>query len=579
MKHYFSIIKRLWIIFSPFHKYIYIQVFLVFLLQLVNVLITVNFSKILNVIVENDKKAVLFFLVITFSLSMSYVIIDYFAAYIREKNLDQDVVQFMQEHSLRKILNLTVEQHIEDHSAIKLQIISRGESSAEQIISTIFINVLPTVLYISIAIGTLIIYSVPLGIFALFVMIVLFIWTYRFRAFHHPYILKNRDNWTEQMKRRSEVFTHLPMVKLFAQENHFIKRYILDRLKIVKHHQVTRNYAMNHRAKRQSLIETSDYFALGIACLLFLTGAFQVGALYLITSLSSRVYNQIGTLSGSLRDLPVWFIEVEKYLSAIDKIPSFDESGKKPNLDSNIVFSSVSFKYPKGDHNVVEKISLDIEAGKKTAFVGSSGSGKSTIVKLLLRAYTYTKGSIKIGDTELKDIDTNYLRHKIGYVEQHVDLLDDTIKENIIFGVEDSKRKNAEKKLEEVAKHARITEFYHRLGEKRFDTVVGERGIKLSGGERQRVGIARAIIKDPDILIFDEATSSLDTENEAKVMEAINDVSQGKTTIIIAHRLSTVRDADKIIVMDKGKIAGMGTHDELMQSNAVYQNLVAHQLS
>jgi ABC-type dipeptide/oligopeptide/nickel transport system ATPase subunit len=159
-----------------------------------------------------------------------------------------------------------------------------------------------------------------------------------------------------------------------------------------------------------------------------------------------------------------------------------------------------------------------------------------------------------------------------------IDLLDDTIRENILLGTKEKERKQKEKELELIAQRARITEFYHRLGDKKFDTVVGERGIKLSGGERQRVGIARAIIKDPEILIFDEATSALDSENEKHVMDAINEVSKGKTTIIIAHRLSTVRNADKIIVMDKGKVVGEGTHDELMKNNEVYQNLVAHQV-
>ena len=188
-------------------------------------------------------------------------------------------------------------------------------------------------------------------------------------------------------------------------------------------------------------------------------------------------------------------------------------------------------------------------------------------------------GSIKIGNHELREIDAHYLREKIGYVEQHVDLLDDTILKNILLGVKESARKKATKDLEEIAHKARIDQFYHRLGEKKFDTVVGERGIKLSGGERQRIGIARAIIKDPEILIFDEATSSLDTENERFVMDAINDVSKGKTTIIVAHRLSTIRNADKIIVMDKGKVVGEGTHDELLVSSPIYKNLVEHQLS
>jgi ABC-type multidrug transport system fused ATPase/permease subunit len=195
-----------------------------------------------------------------------------------------------------------------------------------------------------------------------------------------------------------------------------------------------------------------------------------------------------------------------------------------------------------------------------------------------MRTYTYTNGSILLGEHELKTIDARYLREHIGYVEQHVDLFDDTIKENILISVINSDKKEAEEKLEEVAKQSRISEFYHRLGKDKFETLIGERGVKLSGGERQRIGIARAIIKNPDILIFDEATSSLDTENEAKVMEAINDVSQGKTTIIIAHRLSTVRNADKIIVMNKGSVVGEGTHDELMSNNEVYQNLISHQI-
>ena len=205
--------------------------------------------------------------------------------------------------------------------------------------------------------------------------------------------------------------------------------------------------------------------------------------------------------------------------------------------------------------------------------MGESGSGKSTIIKLLTRQYDYREGSIKIGPHELKEFDARDLRSRIGYVEQHVELFDDTLRNNILLGVKIKERGKAEKNLENIAKHSRIDQFYHRLGDKKFDTVVGERGVKLSGGERQRVGIARAIIKNPEILIFDEATSSLDSENEKYVMEAINDVSQGKTTIIIAHRLSTVRNADKIIVLNQGEVVEEGTHDTLLAQEGFYAKL------
>lgn len=579
MQKYISITKTLWKIVAPYRKYFYIQVCLVFLFQTLSIAVTVLNSHLINNLVTRSLKQAMIIFGIWFVVIVVMNIVYYFQDKVRETKLSETLAQYLQEYSLRRILNLTVAQHIEDHSAIKLTIINRGEGATNAIISALITNVIPTILYTIIALGTLAYYNIILGGISLVIMIGLFCFVYRFRTFHHPYVLTNRDNWIEQNKRRAESFTHLTLAKFFGRENYFIRKYLEKRESAVQHHLTTRMLSVAHIFKRSNLQDTAELISLGIAAILYLQGDFAVGTLYLVFSLTSRLYYNINTFSSLARDLPVWYLEAEKYLEAIEKEPSFDESGvRRVSFAEDITIRNLSFSYPQSTSPVLDSISCIIPAHKKTAFVGSSGSGKSTIVKLLMRAYDYTSGSILVGGVELKKVDAQYLREHIGYVEQHVDLLDDTIKENILLGAKDAERAEKEKRLEDVAKHARITEFYHRLGEKKFDTVVGERGIKLSGGERQRVGIARAIIKDPEILIFDEATSSLDTENEAKVMEAINDVSKGKTTIIIAHRLSTVRDADKIIVMDKGKVVGEGTHDELLQTNEIYKNLVAHQV-
>ncbi len=224
MQKYFFTIKRLWKLFKPFQKYIYLQVAIIFSVQFFSIATSVVNSKfITSLVAKNINIAITLFLA-WILLRFIEAVSEHFKVLLQEKYLDQNIAQYLQEYSLRRILSLTIKQHVEEHSAIKQQIISRGEASAEQVIQTIFTSILPIVLYILIALATLTYYSTTLGLLSVLVMITLLFWIYRFRLFHQVFVKKNRDNWIEQNKLRTEAFTHLPLVKYFSQENYFIKK-------------------------------------------------------------------------------------------------------------------------------------------------------------------------------------------------------------------------------------------------------------------------------------------------------------------------------------------------------------------
>ncbi len=579
MQKYFSLTLRLWKLLKDFHRDFYLQLASTVVQQLIGIGIVLIAAKMLDALVTKNTHLIPWFIGLYFLANVVRNRIGYYADMQSLKKIDNAIQQFLEEYSFRKIFKLNASQYAEGHSAIKLQVINRGESAVESIVSNIVLILLPAATQIIFSIIAISFYSKVLALWSAVTLVIVIFWSNKFALFHRPFIKKNIESWDIQKKVRAEAFQHLTLIKLTAAETHYLKKYLAKRLSMLDFSIFTWGMNIKHGYRRSLFMIVSRIISTCIMFYLAIKGLITVGAVYAIWSWLNDAYNTIQSLVQNMRQLPLRFIELEKYLEIVDTEALFNETGKKNiPLAESITISNLSFSYPQGVASVFDNISFSIPKEKTTAFVGASGSGKSTIVKLLLRAYDYKNGSIKIGNEELRDIDGTYLREHIGYVEQHVDMFDDTLKENILLGVRDKEKRETEERLEDIAKKVRITEFYHRLGEKRFDTIVGERGIKLSGGERQRIGIARAIIKNPEILIFDEATSSLDTENEKYVMDAIKDVSKGKTTIIIAHRLSTVRDADKIIVMDKGKVVGEGTHEELLAHNAVYQNLVTHQV-
>jgi subfamily B ATP-binding cassette protein MsbA len=275
-------------------------------------------------------------------------------------------------------------------------------------------------------------------------------------------------------------------------------------------------------------------------------------------------------LSRANNDLQVGLAAAKRIFSILDTPPGITsppDARRVESFQDRIVYEGVGFAYAPGVP-VLSSIDLEVEKGKIVAIVGPSGAGKSTLLDLLPRFYDPTNGRITIDGNDLRDIDLASLRCLMGIVTQETILFNDTVRSNIAYGLEGAR----DEEIVAAARAANAHDFIAAMP-RGYDTEIGERGAKLSGGERQRMAIARAILKNPPILIFDEATSSLDTESERLVQEAIEHLVKGRTVLVIAHRLSTVRNADRIVVLDDGRITETGTHQELMDLGGLYRHL------
>ncbi len=313
-------------------------------------------------------------------------------------------------------------------------------------------------------------------------------------------------------------------------------------------------YAANLVSKNE--LEVNNFFSFLAAMML----AYQP-----VRSLATINISIQQGIAGAVRVLPI-----------IDSIPSITEKNDAKDIivnEGTISFENVTFKYPKTEKDILSKINLNFAGSKMTALVGHSGAGKSTILNLIPRFYDINNGDIKIDKQSIYNSTINSLRINISLVSQDTTLFDDTIINNIRYANLDASMED----IEQAAKYSFANEFIEKLPDK-YETLIGENGIRLSGGEKQRLSIARAILKKSQIILLDEATSSLDAETEDKIQKAINFLTKGRTTIVIAHRLSTILNSDKIYVVDKGKISAEGDHEELLKSSDIYKNFYQKQI-
>ena len=323
------------------------------------------------------------------------------------------------------------------------------------------------------------------------------------------------------------------------------------------------------------IISTGLALVMGLAGQDIHAGKFSIGSFVVVNTYLIQLYLPLNFLGYIYREIRQSLTDMERMFSLLREVTDINDSDDAPKLSikgASIQFDDVRFSY--GPRQVLKGLSLDIAPGKRVAIVGPSGAGKSTISRLLFRFYDPDEGQIRIDGQVIKDVQQSSLRAEIAVVPQDTVLFNTTIAENIAYGRPEASMKE----IREAAKLASLDQFIEMLPDG-YDTKVGERGLKLSGGEKQRVAIARAIIKNPSIFLFDEATSALDSRTEKEIQQSLEAISQGRTTLVIAHRLSTVVNCDNIIVLNDGQVAEQGTHQDLLAKNGMYYTMWMRQAS
>lgn len=371
-----------------------------------------------------------------------------------------------------------------------------------------------------------------------------------------------------------ETISGIRVVRSFARESHEVKRF---------ENENQRNFRAVMRAtKLTSLLSPMVEFSAAIAVTVILwyggysvvTGVISAGSLIAFLIYAINLSNPVKRLSQVYGNIQKAMAAGDRVFAILDTEPTVKEKPNAkplPEVTGRVEFDHVSFSYD-GEKNAITDLNLDVDPGQIIAIVGPSGAGKTTVANLLPRFYDVTEGALRIDGTDVRDVTFQSLREQIGLVPQDTMLFNATVKDNILYGRLDA----TDDEVYAAAKAANALEFIDKLPEG-MQTMVGERGNSLSGGQRQRIAIARAILKNPKILILDEATSALDTESEKLVQEALERLMKGRTAFVIAHRLSTIKNADRIVVLKQGRIEEFGTHEQLLNQDGLYSHLYSVQ--
>ena len=519
----------------------------------------------LGIVNRRQQLVVLAFL--TFAIWALESIFDYLAA-VTWRNISQDVEHSLRSDTFKNVLGLDL-QYFENKSSGRIMAILNDDvNQLEKFLDTGANKLLQTITTVVVIGGTFLYISPLIAIFAFIPIPVIIFGSFRFTKTIASRYTRIRNAIETLNANLSNSISGILTVKSFNREEKEFARIISSSTEVK-----SANYhAIRLSAAFIPIIRIAILFGftatLLIGGFMALDGEINVAMYSVLLFITQRLLWPLTEL-GDTFDLYQRAMASFKRINALKNTrPEIKDGSVESNgIDKSINFQNVNFSYVE-NFPVLNDISLNIKKGSTTAIVGSTGSGKSTLIKLLLRLYDVDSGHILFDDIDIKDLEIHTLRKNIGLVSQDIFLFEGTVFENIAYGNLEA----SEKEIWEAAKLSESDEFINLLPNKK-DTVVGERGQKLSGGQRQRISIARAILKNPEILILDEATSAVDNETEAAIQRSLDTLKEGRTVVAIAHRLSTIRNADIIYVLEKGRIVESGTHEELVNLKKVYANL------
>ncbi|MDD2478436.1 MAG: ABC transporter ATP-binding protein [Victivallaceae bacterium] len=419
--------------------------------------------------------------------------------------------------------------------------------------------------------GLLLVINWKMGLLVFISLPIHFFNFYHFRKVMRKDALVLQEKMSEISANLSETLTGVKVVKSFSKERSECLNFFQNLRPVVDMQMRLTVWGVGLWTVFDMVSLATYLSTIGLGIIFVKDYSITIGEFVAFYSYVGMLLGPVNVLSGLTMTFTQGMVGASRIVNLLNTIPEITEvpnAIRPENIQGNIVFEHVNFGYGKGGALVINNFTLNIRPGQKVALVGPSGSGKSTITNLLLRFYDIDSGAIRVDNIDIRKMNLDSYRNNIGVVLQEPFLFSGSIRENIAY----AKRDATNDEIEESARLANVSEFVERLPDG-FDTVIGENGASLSGGQKQRLAIARAVLKNPTILILDEATSALDTVSEFLVQEALDRLMEGKTTIIIAHRLSTIKNADVIVVLDSGKIVQKGTHLELMEQQGIYSDL------